>query len=141
MGCAHYLAPELRQDPAAGLRAEHLNRRASGQGDHAMTVYVDRMQAPFKGMLMCHMIADSEQELHAMAAAIGMQRKSYQGDHYDVPMHMKELAIRMGAREIGMRQLAAMVFLWRAGQPMGDPETAVLRMRAWKRQNVTIQRR
>jgi hypothetical protein len=106
-----------------------------------MTVYVDTMQAHFKGLLMCHMIADSEHELHAMAAAIGMQRKSYQGDHYDVPMHMKELAIRMGAREIGMRQLAAMVFLWRAGQPMGDPETAVLRMRAWKRQNVTVQRR
>ncbi len=63
-----------------------------------MTVYVDTMQAHFKGMLMCHMIADSEQELHAMAAAIGMQRKSYQGDHYDVPMQMKQLAIQMGAR-------------------------------------------
>ena len=106
-----------------------------------MTVYVDTMRAPFKGMLMCHMIADSEDELHAMALAIGMQRKSYQRDHYDVPMHMKQLAMQNGAREIGMRELAAMVFLGRAGQDMGDPETAVVRMRAWKRQNGTVQRR
>jgi hypothetical protein len=106
-----------------------------------MTVYVDTMQAPFKGMLMCHMIADSEQELHAMAAAIGMPRKSYQRDHYDISMEMKQLAIQKGARLIGMRELAALVFLGRAGQPMGDPETAVLRMRAWKRQNVAPQRR
>jgi hypothetical protein len=106
-----------------------------------MTVYVDTMQAHFKGMLMCHMIADSEQELHAMAAVIGMQRKSYQRDHYDISMERKQLAIERGAREIGMRELAAMVFLGRAGQPMGDPETAVSRMRAWKRQDVAAQRR
>jgi hypothetical protein len=101
-----------------------------------MTVYVDTMQAPFKGMLMCHMIADSEQELHAMATAIGMQRKWYQRDHYDISMEMKQLAIQNGAREIGMRELAALVFLWRVGQPMGDPETAVSRMRAWKRKQM-----
>jgi Protein of unknown function (DUF4031) len=106
-----------------------------------MTVYVDTMQAPFKGMLMCHMIADSEPELHAMAAAIGMQRKSYQRDHYDVSMDMKQLAIQRGAREIGVRELAAMVFLGRAGQPMGDPETAISRMRAWKREDVAARRR
>jgi hypothetical protein len=104
-----------------------------------MTVYVDTMRAPFRGMLMCHMIATSEEELHAMAAAIGMQRKSYQRDHYDVSMEMKELAIQRGAREIGIRELAAMVFLLRAGQPMGDPATAVARMRAWKRQNTATQ--
>jgi uncharacterized protein DUF4031 len=106
-----------------------------------MTVYVDTMQAPFKGMLMCHMIADSEQELHAMAEAIGMQRQWYQRDHYDISMERKQLAIQRGAREIGMRELAAMVFLGRAGQPMGDPATAVARMRAWKRQNAAPQRR
>jgi hypothetical protein len=100
-----------------------------------MTVYVDTMQAPFKGMLMCHMIADSEEELHAMAAAIGMQRKWYQRDHYDISMERKHLAIEKGAREIGRRELAALVFLFRAGQPMGDPETAVSRMRAWKQQH------
>ena len=101
-----------------------------------MTVYVDTMQAPFRGKLMCHMIADFEQELHAMATAVGMQRKWYQRDHYDISMEMKQLAIQKGAREISVRELAALVFLYRADQPMGDPETAVSRMRAWKRQRV-----
>ena len=100
-----------------------------------MTVYVDTMRAPFKGMVMCHMIADTEAELHTMAAAIGMQRRSYQGDHYDVPLEMKRLAMDLGAREIGIRECAAMVFLARAGQAMGDPVTAIARMRAWKRQS------
>ena len=104
-----------------------------------MTVYVDTMQAPFRGMLMCHMIADTEHELHAMAAAIGMPRKRYQRDHYDIPMDMKELAMRNGAREIGMRELAAMVYLARVGQPMGDPETAVSRLRAWKQRGLAAQ--
>ena len=100
-----------------------------------MTVYVDTMQAPFKGMLMCHMIADTEDELHTMAETIGMQRKWYQRDHYDISMELKKRAIQAGAIEIGVRELAAMVFLQRAGEPMGEPDTAIARMRAWKRDN------
>ena len=32
-----------------------------------MAVYVDDMKWPFKGMMMCHMLADTSEELHAMA--------------------------------------------------------------------------
>ena len=40
-----------------------------------MSVYVDDPIWPFRGMMMCHMIADTPDELHAMADKIGMQRK------------------------------------------------------------------
>lgn len=45
-------------------------------------VYVDDMRAPYRMMVMCHMVADTPEELHAMAGHIGVARKWYQGDHY-----------------------------------------------------------
>jgi hypothetical protein len=36
-------------------------------------VYVDDMRATFGRMTMCHMIADTNAELHRMACDIGMQ--------------------------------------------------------------------
>ncbi|MGA8079963.1 MAG: DUF4031 domain-containing protein [Xanthobacteraceae bacterium] len=98
-----------------------------------MTVYVDDMQAEFKPShagargrtyVMSHMIADTEQELHAMAAAIGLARKWYQGDHYDIAKSKRALAIKLGARAITMRQLGCMANNRRCGWPTGTPETA-----------------
>lgn len=52
-------------------------------------VYVDNMNAPFGDMIMCHMIADSSEELLAMADKIGVKRKwlQYPGtkhEHFDI---------------------------------------------------------
>ena len=71
-----------------------------------MTVYVDDMKAPFRGMIMCHMIADADSELHEMADAIGVARKWYQGDHYDVCLSKRRLAVANGAVEITLKELA-----------------------------------
>ena len=89
----------------------------------AMTVYVDDMRAKFRRMIMCHMIADSEVELHAMADEIGVARRWYQGDHYDISLSKRSLAVAAGAREVTWRQLALMANNRRAGYPMGTPET------------------
>ena len=90
-----------------------------------MTVYVDDMRAPFRRMVMCHMIADTEAELHAMAARIGVARRWYQGDHYDVCVAKRALAVRFGAREITWRQASAMMLHVRdTGEPMPSPEDA-----------------
>lgn len=96
-----------------------------------MTVYVDDMfQYPmgqFGRMKMSHMIADTEDELHAMASAIGVARKWYQGDHYDIAMSMRAKAVALGAVEITWRQCGCMSGMQKMGLPMGDPATAEAR--------------
>ena len=74
-----------------------------------MTVYVDNMRAPYHRMVMCHMVADTEEELHAMADKIGVARKWYQGDHYDVCLQMRALAVQNGAKEVTQMELGRIV--------------------------------
>lgn len=96
-----------------------------------MSVYVDDMHkypmGQFGRMKMSHMIADTEDELHEMAAKIGVARRWYQGDHYDIAMSKRDLAIEHGAIAIPLKQLACMAALRRRGLPMGDPATAIAR--------------
>lgn len=79
-----------------------------------MAVYVDDMQAAYGRMKMCHMLADTDEELHAMAARIGVARKWWQspektsGSHYDIALSKKALALAAGAIEITWRQAGAM---------------------------------
>lgn len=98
-----------------------------------MTVYVDDMKARYGRLVMCHMIGDREEELHAMADRIGVARKWYQGDHYDIALSKRKLAVEAGAVEITMRQAALMMGLQRRGLPMGDPETVQERYMAAKK--------
>jgi hypothetical protein len=97
-----------------------------------MAVYVDDMRANFGRMIMCHMIADTEAELHAMADRIGVARKWYQGDHYDIALSKRAKAVEFGAREITWKQCGCMVALRKRGQDMGAPDTAAARLLAFK---------
>jgi len=72
-------------------------------------VYVDDMRARYGRMTMCHMAADTEEELHAMAMLIGVRRKWYQGDHYDICMTKRARAVWNGAKEITQRELVKIV--------------------------------
>lgn len=95
-----------------------------------MTVYVDDMRANFGSMVMCHMLADTDDELHAMADLIGVSRKWWQspaktsGSHYDIAMSKRALAVKHGAVEITVRQASAMNAMRRSTGQLGDPETA-----------------
>jgi len=48
-----------------------------------MTVYVDDMRAPYGLMKMCHMLADTSDELHVMADLIGVARQWFQDPNGD----------------------------------------------------------
>ena len=79
-----------------------------------MAVYIDNAFIPYRRMLMCHMIADSTDELMAMADQIGVARKwiqnpGKQDEHFDVCKEAREKAIRYGAVEITTRELATKI--------------------------------
>ena len=86
---------------------------APGTGKHPVTVYVDDMRARLREHIMCHMIGDTEAELHDMAGRIGIARRWYQGDHYDVTLDRRALAVALGAREITWRVCSLMTVLRR----------------------------
>jgi len=73
-----------------------------------MTVYVDLHQTGWRvgRMKMCHMMADTEDELHAMADKIGVNRRHFQGwdkascVHYDICLAKRALAVSFGAIEM-----------------------------------------
>jgi len=90
-----------------------------------MTVYVDDMykypMGQFGRMKMSHMVADTEEELHAMADKLGLARKWYQGDHYDVSLGVRYRAISLGAEQVTLRQLGLMMLKRRETGKLGGP--------------------
>lgn len=78
-----------------------------------MAVYVDDMRARYGTMVMCHMLADSTDELLAMADRIGVQRRWLQKagtdrEHFDIALSKRALAVAAGAVEITWREAGAM---------------------------------
>lgn len=77
-----------------------------------MTIYVDGTEFYPKDMVKarakkyggnwCHLMADSEEELHTFAATLGLKRDWFQPKsmpHYDLTPKMRLLAIQLGAVE------------------------------------------
>lgn len=83
-----------------------------------VTVYVDEVRdwtliARARGLRhthWCHLTADTEAELHAFAARLGLRRSWFQKKsdrdyrwHYDVTPNKRALAVRLGAQEVDRR--------------------------------------
>jgi hypothetical protein len=52
------------------------------------------------------MVSDtSVAELKKFAADLGLPDRGFQGDHFDVPEHMREIAIAAGAIEVNTREI------------------------------------
>ena len=90
-----------------------------------MTVYVDDVEHRFGRMLMCHLWADSVDELFAMVDRIGVQRKWLQQPpkaswvHFDISLGKKKLAIAAGA--VLTDQFGPVEFRSRLHIASGDP--------------------
>lgn len=87
-----------------------------------MTVYVDDMKATFGRMTMCHMVADTTQELLAMADRIGVNRRWIQKpgtrhEHFDICMSKRAKAIEAGATPITVRQTVELIRSKRSSTP------------------------
>jgi hypothetical protein len=54
----------------------------------------------------CHMVSDVDfAELHAFAARMGIARRRFQGDHYDLHPELRARAVELGAVEVGTGEL------------------------------------
>jgi hypothetical protein len=59
------------------------------------------------GHRWCHLIADTDEELHALATRIGLKRAWFQGNHYDLTPGRRALAVAAGAVELDRRAFVA----------------------------------
>lgn len=98
-----------------------------------MTVYVDAAYIPWRDGRWCHLTADTQEELHAFAARIGLRRTWFQTCkrqcapagapcvhwHYDVNVGRRAAAVLLGAVEIDRDRMVALIRARRAYQDPG----------------------
>lgn len=77
-------------------------------------VYVDHAKLRFGRMLMSHMIADSREELLAVASKIGvnakwLQKKGMASEHFDVCESMRAKAIGYGAVQVSSKEIVQLI--------------------------------
>jgi hypothetical protein len=83
-----------------------VSSRPGGQtGDVALLI--DSPVWPWRGRRWSHLVSDvSFEELHVFVQReLGIPRPAFQGDHYDVPEELYDVALAAGAQPVGGREL------------------------------------
>ena len=92
-----------------------------------MPCYVDTVRdypnAGLRHRRFCHLLADTRDELHAMAEALGIPHAYFQDHpwrwHHDLPEVLRVRAIELGAVEVTMHEVGALLQRRRAELPEG----------------------
>lgn len=67
---------------------------------------IDPPRWPAHGRLWSHLVSDADlDELHAFADRVGLPRRAFEGDHYDVPAELYDQAVAAGAEPVEGRVL------------------------------------
>jgi hypothetical protein len=82
-----------------------------------VATYVDSLReypnAGLRFTSFCHLLADSRDELHELADRLGIPRRFFQDHpwrwHHDLPAYLREQAIELGAREVTMHEVGALL--------------------------------
>jgi hypothetical protein len=95
-------------------------RRAAGRLA-TVAVLIDSPVWPWRGRRWSHLVSDvSYDELHVFVATeLGIPRRAFQGDHYDIPEDLYDVALAAGATPVGARELLSR--LMRAGLRLKKP--------------------
>ena len=91
-----------------------------------MAILIDPPQWWHRERWWGHMVSDvSYDELHAFAEALGVPRRGFERDHYDVPAELHEAALEAGAELVPskelVRRLTAAGLRRPKGRPVPDP--------------------
>jgi hypothetical protein len=71
-----------------------------------VTIWIDPPAWPAHGRLWSHLVSDtSYDELHVFAAAQGIPRRGFEGDHYDVPQERYAALVAAGATPVDGREV------------------------------------
>ena len=75
-----------------------------------MTVYIDPPTWPGHGRMRSHLVSDvSFDELHAFADGLGVPRRAFERDHYDIPSHRYADVVAAGAVEVSSREVVRLL--------------------------------
>jgi hypothetical protein len=75
-----------------------------------VTLYIDPPTWPGHGRLWSHLVSDvSYEELHLFAAELGVPRRAFERDHYDIPSHRYADVVAAGAVQVDSREVVRLL--------------------------------
>jgi 8-oxo-dGTP pyrophosphatase MutT (NUDIX family) len=94
-----------------------------------VAILIDPPRPEAHGRRWSHLVSDrSLAELHAFAEEVGIPRRGFEGDHYDVPEERYVDVVAAGARPVGPRELLAALVASGLRMPKRRGDTGVARV-------------